>query len=170
MSDYLNVKEVAKRLKVGPQRIRRWIKEGRLEAEFIGGSVGYRVTVEALEKFKAAPPRSPEDVALWVGAIKKGYDDALLSGEVASGLGLLSSGISTAVGGVLGGIISGRKKPLMDSPQDPLRQLLMKEQREMEQLKRLVAEKEETVAHLKALLGATQEHKSQDERSESDGR
>lgn len=57
--DYLTVEQVAERLERDVQMVRRWIREGRLEAERVGGI--YFVRPGALRRFKvpkARPRRS----------------------------------------------------------------------------------------------------------------
>jgi excisionase family DNA binding protein len=45
------VEEIAEELGVHPDTIRRWIRKGELEAIDLGGSAGYRITQEALDRF-----------------------------------------------------------------------------------------------------------------------
>ena len=47
----LTVEEVAERLGVNQDTVRRWIRNQELEAIDLGGRAGYRVTESALEKF-----------------------------------------------------------------------------------------------------------------------
>jgi excisionase family DNA binding protein len=47
----LTVEEVAERLNVGIETVRRWIRSKELEAIDLGGRAGYRITESALEKF-----------------------------------------------------------------------------------------------------------------------
>ena len=56
MSDerILTVPEVAERLKVRPEAIRRWIRAGKLPAFLPGGTkTGYRIKASELEQFIA---------------------------------------------------------------------------------------------------------------------
>lgn len=45
------VEEVATRLAVHPDTVRRWIKSGELRAINLGGRAGYRITEEAYRQF-----------------------------------------------------------------------------------------------------------------------
>lgn len=48
----LTVAEVAERLRVQPAAVRRWIREGRLEAFMPGGEkTGYRILASELRRF-----------------------------------------------------------------------------------------------------------------------
>lgn len=51
MNEYFTVKEVAKMLAVNAETIRRWIRRGELQADDIGGNVGFRITMNQLESF-----------------------------------------------------------------------------------------------------------------------
>jgi excisionase family DNA binding protein len=49
---FLTVPEVAERLRVKPDAVRRWIRLGRLRAHMLGGTkTGYRVSEADLEHF-----------------------------------------------------------------------------------------------------------------------
>jgi excisionase family DNA binding protein len=45
------VKDVAKILSVDEETIRRWIRDRKLNAEMIGGRIGYRINFKELDKF-----------------------------------------------------------------------------------------------------------------------
>lgn len=47
----LTVEEVAKRLAVHPDTIRKWIRHKELNAINLGGRAGYRIKASALESF-----------------------------------------------------------------------------------------------------------------------
>lgn len=49
----LTVAEVADQLQVDEQTVRRWIRQGRLEAHNFGGKAGYRIQRSDLQKFLA---------------------------------------------------------------------------------------------------------------------
>jgi len=53
--DYLTVEQVAKRIKRDVQMVRRWIREGRLEAEHLGQI--YLVRQGALRRFNVPKAR-----------------------------------------------------------------------------------------------------------------
>jgi excisionase family DNA binding protein len=51
----LTVPEVAKRMQVRPEAVRRWIREGKITAWLPGGTkTGYRVLESELERFISA--------------------------------------------------------------------------------------------------------------------
>jgi excisionase family DNA binding protein len=50
----LTVAEIADRLQVDEQTVRRWIRQGRLAAHNFGGKAGYRIQPSALAKFLEA--------------------------------------------------------------------------------------------------------------------
>lgn len=47
----LTVAEIAERLQVDEQTVRRWIRQGRLAAHNFGGKAGYRIQPSALAAF-----------------------------------------------------------------------------------------------------------------------
>lgn len=47
--NYFSVKDVASLLSLNEETIRRWIRDGKLDADEIGGRVGYRVSEESLK-------------------------------------------------------------------------------------------------------------------------
>jgi excisionase family DNA binding protein len=50
----LTVPEVAERLRVNPESVRRWIRSGRLKGVLFGGTkTGYRVAESDLKRFIA---------------------------------------------------------------------------------------------------------------------
>jgi excisionase family DNA binding protein len=55
------VEEIAQELGVHPDTVRRWIRKGELEAIDLGGSAGYRITQEALERFLRDRASRPKD-------------------------------------------------------------------------------------------------------------
>jgi excisionase family DNA binding protein len=61
MDDTLfTVEEVAARLAVHPETVRKWIKNGQLRATNLGGRAGYRISRSALDQFlreREEPPR-----------------------------------------------------------------------------------------------------------------
>ena len=48
---YLTIKDVAKKMDVSEETVRRWIRDGKLVAEDMGGRLGYRVLQDELERF-----------------------------------------------------------------------------------------------------------------------
>jgi excisionase family DNA binding protein len=56
------VEELAEELGVHPDTVRRWIRKGDLEAIDLGGSAGYRISKEALDRFlKERSSRSKDE-------------------------------------------------------------------------------------------------------------
>jgi len=54
---WLTVAEVADRLKVHPNTVRRWIKEKRLMAKMIGGTkTGWRISQREVDRFMEVAP------------------------------------------------------------------------------------------------------------------
>ena len=58
MSDerWLTVNQIAERLQVHQETVRRWLRDGRLQGRNFGGKSGYRVREKDLEAFLAADP------------------------------------------------------------------------------------------------------------------
>ncbi len=58
MSDdrWLTVAQIAERLQVHPETVRRWLRDGRLRGRNFGGKGGYRVRERDLEEFLDAEP------------------------------------------------------------------------------------------------------------------
>jgi excisionase family DNA binding protein len=55
------VEEVASRLAVHPETVRKWIKNGQLRATNLGGRAGYRISRSALEQFLREREEAPKD-------------------------------------------------------------------------------------------------------------
>jgi len=47
----LKVPEIAKRMRVSPYTVRRWLREGRLHGVLTGDRAGYRVPISEFERF-----------------------------------------------------------------------------------------------------------------------
>ncbi len=62
---WLTVAEIAARLKVHEQTVRRWLRDGKLVGRNFGGRMGYRVSEQALARFMSEnePEREPEGKA-----------------------------------------------------------------------------------------------------------
>jgi excisionase family DNA binding protein len=58
---YLTVEDVAKRLNVHPDSVRRWIRNRELYAINLGGPAGYRITEAALADFIRQRGTMPKD-------------------------------------------------------------------------------------------------------------
>jgi len=52
--EYYTVKDVAAKLKVHPQTIKGWLRDGRLKGIAFGGRTGWRVTDAQLREFLEA--------------------------------------------------------------------------------------------------------------------
>jgi len=51
----LTVQEVAARLRVNPETVRRWLRQGRLQGALLGGDrAGYRIPAAEVERFLKA--------------------------------------------------------------------------------------------------------------------
>ncbi len=53
-SRYLTVAQVAARLQVHPETVRRWLREGRLRGYFLSRKGGYRIEESELRRFLSA--------------------------------------------------------------------------------------------------------------------
>ncbi|MBS5913102.1 MAG: helix-turn-helix domain-containing protein [Paenibacillus macerans] len=51
MLNHYSVKEAASILSLNEETVRRWIRDGKLKAEDIGGRVGYRIAEDELKRF-----------------------------------------------------------------------------------------------------------------------
>jgi excisionase family DNA binding protein len=47
----LEVKQIAERLQVHPETVRKWLRTGQMEGVFLGRRGGYRVTEDKLSEF-----------------------------------------------------------------------------------------------------------------------
>jgi excisionase family DNA binding protein len=61
--EWLTVSQVAKRLQVHEETIRRWLRQGRLEGHNFSGRTGYRINSSALERFLEAEFAHSKSVA-----------------------------------------------------------------------------------------------------------
>jgi excisionase family DNA binding protein len=53
VDQFLTVEDVAKRLQIHPETVRRWLREGRLEGILMGRRGGWRIKPESVEKLLA---------------------------------------------------------------------------------------------------------------------
>lgn len=75
--EFYNIKDVAQILSVDEETIRRWIRNGKLKAEKLGGRIGYRINGDELNQFLKANKG-------WLGISQDSeIDDANLS-QIAS--------------------------------------------------------------------------------------
>ena len=57
---FLTVKEVSERLRVNPYTVRRWLREGKLRGQLMGGDRGgYRIAASELGRFMREGPALP---------------------------------------------------------------------------------------------------------------
>ena len=59
---WLTVNQIAERLQVHQETVRRWLREGRLAGRNFGGKSGYRVRERDFEAFLAEDP-APSKIA-----------------------------------------------------------------------------------------------------------
>jgi excisionase family DNA binding protein len=63
-SRVLTVAEVAERLRVHPQTVRLWIKEGKIEGHLIGGTkTGYRIPASEVDRILRGESREVKTAA-----------------------------------------------------------------------------------------------------------
>ena len=60
---WFTVAQIAQRLQVHPETVRRWLREGRLRGRNFGGKGGYRVRERDLEAFLAEEPNGSKIAA-----------------------------------------------------------------------------------------------------------
>lgn len=65
------IKEVAQQLNVAEETVRRWIRDGKLVAEDMGGRLGYRIDEEAFKKF--IQNRGTVATSIFTGASSLGF-------------------------------------------------------------------------------------------------
>ena len=54
--EWFTVEQIARRLQVHPDTVRRWLRDGRLRGRNFGGKTGYRVRASELEAFLEGEP------------------------------------------------------------------------------------------------------------------
>ena len=52
--EYLTVQEVAERVKVNPETVKRWLRRGELRGSILGDRAGWRVSEEEVRRFMEA--------------------------------------------------------------------------------------------------------------------
>lgn len=113
---YLTIKDVANMMKVSEETVRRWIRDGKLAAEDMGGRLGYRILQEDFEKF------SNLRNATSAGSCIAG---ASVATQVGAGVGAIFGGpVGLAVGGVLGGIVGKTFMTLTTGNKDEQKKIL----------------------------------------------
>jgi len=95
---YLTIKDIAQKINVSEETVRRWIRDGKLSAEDMGGRLGYRITQAEFERF----------FQLRNGATHYVIENRRESGAViGSTLGLAAGLIGGPVGSVIGATVGG---------------------------------------------------------------
>ena len=61
--EWLTVDEVARRLKVHPESVRRWLNAGRLRGHLISRRAGCRIRAAEVDRFVTGRPAEPEEKA-----------------------------------------------------------------------------------------------------------
>ncbi len=97
--EYLTIKEIAQKMAVAEETVRRWIRDNKLEGEDLGGRIGYRVTTQSFEKFLNS--------RTWSNKIGTNYG---IPGGLVAGVAL-----GAVVGGVVGGVVEHVIKRAVDS-------------------------------------------------------
>lgn len=57
---WLTIAQIAHRLDVPPEVVRRWLREGRLVGTNFGGKTGYRIRPDDLDRFLREDPYLPK--------------------------------------------------------------------------------------------------------------
>ena len=61
--EWLTVEEVARRLKVHPESVRRWLKAGKLRGHLISRRAGWRIRATEVDRFVTGEQAEPEEKA-----------------------------------------------------------------------------------------------------------
>jgi excisionase family DNA binding protein len=56
--DLLTVQDVATRLKVNPETVRRWLRSGRIKGTLLGDRAGWRIPASEIRRFLAGAESS----------------------------------------------------------------------------------------------------------------
>jgi len=91
---YVTIKDAAKKMNVSEETVRRWIRDGKLVAEDMGGRLGYRILQEELERF----------FQLRNGTTTPGV---MAGAALGARMGLFGGPVGLAVGAVAGGLLGG---------------------------------------------------------------
>ncbi|MGG3471236.1 helix-turn-helix domain-containing protein [Neobacillus pocheonensis] len=89
--DILTTKEIAEKLNVNEETVRRWIRDGKLDAEDLGKGYGYRVSSKELERFLTEHKG-------WTRAVSS----AITGTTMGAAVGSLIPGVGTLLGSALG--------------------------------------------------------------------
>ena len=144
---YVTIKDVAKKMNVSEETVRRWIRDGKLAAEDMGGRLGYRILQEELERF----------FQLRNGTTTPGVvAGATLGSQVGARIGLFGGpvglAVGAAVGGLLGGIVGKTFTTLSNSTKEEQQQALEENRMKLEARKYEIEQaKIELEAQMKSL-------------------
>lgn len=141
---YVTIKDVAKKMNVSEETVRRWIRDGKLTAEDMGGRLGYRILQEELERFfQLRNGTTPPGVVA----------GATLGSQVGARIGLFGGPVGLAVvGGLLGGIVGKTFTTLSNSTKEEQQQALEENRMKLEARKYEIEQaKIELEAQMKSL-------------------
>ncbi len=67
--EYLTVAEIAERVKVNPETVKRWLRGGELRGSILGDRAGWRVSEDELRRFMEArrPAEEPNGTKTRMG-------------------------------------------------------------------------------------------------------
>jgi excisionase family DNA binding protein len=88
--EFLTTKEIAEKLNLNEETVRRWIRDRKLNAEDLGKGYGYRVSIAELERFLTENKG-------WTKAISS----SITSSAIGAAAGSLIPGLGTIVGTAL---------------------------------------------------------------------
>lgn len=120
---YIKIKDIANKMNVSEETVRRWIRDGKLVAEDMGGRLGYRILQEEFERFLQLR-NGTFSVGATAGAIL-GSKKFFIGGPVGLAVG-------AAVGGLLGGIVGQTLEKLTNSDKEEQRETLEKNRMKLE--------------------------------------
>lgn len=124
---YFTIKDVAKKMDVSEETARRWIRDGKLAAEDMGGRLGYRISQEDLERFFQLRNGIPHHEVV---------AGAALGSKMGAGIGLFGGpvglAVGAAVGGFLGGIVGQTFTTLTNSTKEEQQQTLEENRMKLE--------------------------------------
>ena len=108
---YITIKDIANKMNVSEETVRRWIRDGKLAAEDMGGRLGYRVLQDEFERFFQMRNGSATTGVVTAAMFGSKVGARLFSGPVGLTVG-------AAVGGMLGGIVGQTFSTLTNSSKE----------------------------------------------------